>query len=42
MSTQRPIYRAERRPGILFERLAFFCYKSLMPSKFLFEWKTSV
>jgi hypothetical protein len=41
MSPVRPIRRAERTPGILFERLAVSCYKSLMKSRFLFEWKTS-
>ena len=35
------IRTTERTPGILFERLAVFCYKSLLESSFLFEWKTS-
>ena len=41
MSTQRSIRRAEKTPGILFERLADSFCKSLKASIFLFELKTS-
>ena len=41
MSTRHTIRRTEGTPGILFERLAALCFKSLMANGFLFEWKTS-